>query len=172
MNITLRPIEPGDIEFLYRVYASTREAEMAMVDWTDEQKQAFVQMQFSAQHSHYQEHYTGASFLVILADGQHAGRLYIDYWEDQIRIIDITVLPEYRNLGIGSALIKELIAEGARQGKPVTIHVEQYNPALRLYERLGFTKVADRGIYYLMECRTTPATSEATGAAEATEAEG
>lgn len=153
MNITLRPIEPGDMEFLYRVYASTREAEMALVDWTDEQKEAFVQMQFSAQHSHYQQYYTGASFLVILADEQPVGRLYVDHWEDQIRIVDITVLPEYRNAGIGTGLLKELIAEGGRSGKPVTIHVEQYNPALRLYERLGFTRIADRGIYYLMEYR-------------------
>ncbi|HEX8228498.1 MAG TPA: GNAT family N-acetyltransferase [Chloroflexia bacterium] len=154
MNITLRPIEQGDMEFLYRAYSSTREMEMAMVDWTDEQKQAFLQMQFSAQHSHYQQHYTTAAFLVILADGQPAGRLYVDRWEDQIRIVDILVVPEYRNAGIGTALLKALIAEGAQSGKPVTIHVEQYNPALRLYERLGFTRIAERGVYYLMECRT------------------
>ncbi|MDQ5823254.1 MAG: GNAT family N-acetyltransferase [Chloroflexota bacterium] len=170
MNITLRPIEQSDMEFLYRVYASTREAEMAMVDWTDEQKQAFVQMQFAAQHSHYQEYYTGASFLVILADGQPAGRLYVDHWDDQIRIVDITVLPEYRNAGIGTALLKALIDEGARSGKPVTIHVEQYNPALRLYERLGFSRIGERGVYYLMECRTGD--PEASEGSEAPEAEG
>ncbi|HET6313484.1 MAG TPA: GNAT family N-acetyltransferase [Chloroflexia bacterium] len=153
MNITLRPIVQGDEELLYRVYASTREAELALTDWTDEQKAAFVQMQFVAQHNHYQEYYPNAAFLVILADEQPVGRLYVDRWPDQTRVVDITVLPEYRNLGIGTVLLKALMAEAAEAGKPLTIHVEQYNPALRLYERLGFTRIADRGIYYLMEWR-------------------
>lgn len=153
MNITLRPIEPGDEMLLLRVYASTREAEMALTDWTDEQKAAFVQMQFVAQHSHYQEYYPNAAFLVILGDEQPVGRLYVDRWPDQTRVVDIAVLPEYRNLGIGTVLLKALMAEAAEAGKPLTIHVEQYNPALRLYERLGFTRIAERGIYYLMEWR-------------------
>ncbi len=153
MTITLRPIEPGDEAFLYRVYASTREAELALVNWDDTQKETFLRMQFNAQHSHYQSYYPDASFLIILSDGQPVGRLYVDRWPDQIRVVDIAVLPEYRNAGIGTALLKDLIAEGAMSGKPVTIHVEQYNPALRLYERLGFTRIGERGVYYLMECR-------------------
>lgn len=153
MNITLRPIEPGDEMLLYRVYASTREAELALVDWTEEQKAAFVQMQFVAQHTHYQEYYPNAAFLVILGDGQPVGRLYVDRWADQIRVVDIALLPEHRNAGIGSALLKDLMSEATVAGKPLTIHVEQYNPALRLYERLGFTKISDRGVYYLMEWR-------------------
>jgi ribosomal protein S18 acetylase RimI-like enzyme len=159
MNITLRPVEPGDEMLLYQVYASTREAELALTDWTDEQKAAFVQMQFAAQHSHYQEYYPDAAFLVILADGQPVGRLYVDRWPDQIRVVDIAVLPEYRNAGIGTALLKGLIDEATKAGKPLTIHVEQYNPALRLYERLGFTQIGERGVYYLMEWRPPGAES-------------
>jgi ribosomal protein S18 acetylase RimI-like enzyme len=153
MNITLRPIAQGDEELLYRIYASTREAELAMTDWTDEQKTAFVQMQFAAQHSHYQEYYPNAAFMVILADEQPVGRLYVDSWPDQIRVVDITVLPEYRNAGLGTGLLKGLMSEATKAGKPLTIHVEQYNPALRLYERLGFTRIGERGVYYLMEWR-------------------
>ena len=160
MNITLRPIEPGDEAFLYRVYASTREEELALTDWDDAQKEAFLQMQFNAQHTHYQQYYPDAAFLIILADGQPVGRLYVDRWPDQIRIVDIAMLPEYRNAGIGTSLLKELIVEGATSRKPVTIHVEQYNSALRLYERLGFTRIGERGVYYLMECRPTAAGTE------------
>ena len=149
--ISLRPIEPGDEEFLYRVYASTREAELALVDWDAAQQAAFLRMQFAAQHQYYQEHYTGAAFQLILVDGQPAGRLYVARWQDEIRIVDLALLPAYRNQGIGTALLKDLLAEGARAGKPVTIHVEQFNPALRLYTRLGFVRIGERGVYYLME---------------------
>ena len=159
MNITLRPIAPGDEMLLYTIYASTREAELALTDWTDEQKAAFIQMQFAAQHSHYQEYYPNAAFLVILGDEQPVGRLYVDRWADQIRVVDIAVLPQYRNVGIGTALLKGLMAQATEAGLPLTIHVEQYNPALRLYERLGFTRIGERGVYFLMEWRPTGAES-------------
>ncbi len=150
--ITLRPIEPDDEEFLYRVYAGTREVELAQVDWDAGHKEAFLRMQFTAQHQYYQEHYAGAAFQVILADGRPAGRLYVARWPDEIRIVDIALLPEHRNAGIGTALLRDLLAESARAGKPVSIHVERFNPALRLYERLGFTSIADKGVYLLLEC--------------------
>ena len=149
--VTLRPIEPGDEEFLYRVYASTREEELAVVDWNAAQKDAFLRMQFTAQHQYYQEHYAGAAFQVILADSQLAGRLYVARWPEEIRIVDIALLPEHRNAGIGTALLKDLLTEGAQRSKRVSIHVERFNPALRLYQRLGFTPIADKGVYLLLE---------------------
>jgi GNAT superfamily N-acetyltransferase len=151
-SVTRRPIEEEDKEFLLRLYWTTRAEEMAMVtDWTDEQKDAFVRMQFQAQHAWYQEHYGDAQFDLILADGIPAGRLYVHRRADEIRLVDISLLPEYRSGGIGTALLNELFAESAESGKPVTIHVEKYNPALRLYERLGFVPVADRGVYLLLK---------------------
>jgi ribosomal protein S18 acetylase RimI-like enzyme len=150
-EITLRPITPDDEALLYRIYASTREDEMNLVDWNDAQKEAFVRMQFSAQHSHYQQHYPDAAFEVILVNGQPAGRLYVDRWTKEIRIVDIALLPEYRNAGIGTAILKGILEEAAQAGKPVSIHVERFNPAMRLYERLGFSTVSENGVYYLME---------------------
>jgi GNAT superfamily N-acetyltransferase len=149
--IRFRPIEAGDLELLYRIYASTREEELALVVWEEGQKEAFLRQQFEAQHAWYQENYAGAEFLVILRDGAPAGRLYVARWEKEIRLVDIALLPEHRNGGVGSAILGALLAEGDAAGKPVTIHVERYNPALRLYQRLGFAPVADRGVYYLME---------------------
>jgi ribosomal protein S18 acetylase RimI-like enzyme len=151
MNVTLRPIEPGDAAFLYRVYASTREKELALVEWDAAQKEAFLRMQFTAQHRHYQEHYQDAAFQVILEGGRPVGRLYVDRWPDEIRIVDIALLPERRNIGIGTRLLQALQAEAAEAAKRVSIHVEQFNPALRLYARLGFSRIAERGVYYLME---------------------
>ena len=154
MPVSFRPIAPEDMDFLLRVYGSTRADEMAMVvDWTVEQKDAFIRQQFSAQHSWYQEHYIGAEFLVILVDGTPAGRLYIHRREKEIRLVDITFLPEYRNSGIGTSLLRDLLTEGEAAGKPVTIHVEIYNPAMHLYERLGFRPIEERGPYRLLEWR-------------------
>jgi GNAT superfamily N-acetyltransferase len=103
---------------LLAVYASTREPELAAVEWDAAQKAAFVEMQFDAQHAYYQEHYAGAAFDVILVDGQPAGRLFVSREENEIRIVDIALLPEYCNRGIGTTLLRELQSEAAAAGKP------------------------------------------------------
>jgi GNAT superfamily N-acetyltransferase len=150
-GISLRAVEPGDEPFLYRVYAGTRQEELAQVPWTEAQKEAFLRMQFDVQARYYQEHYPDATFSVIIADGLPAGRLYAARWLEEIRIVDIALLPEYRNAGIGTSLLKDLIAEAERSRKPLSIHVERFNPALGLYERLGFRPKEDKGVYLLME---------------------
>jgi ribosomal protein S18 acetylase RimI-like enzyme len=146
--------------FLLRLYRSTREEELAMVvDWTDEQKDWFIVMQFNAQHTWYQEHYVGASFDVILVDGEPAGRLYVHRREREIRLVDISFLPEFRNRSLGTALLRDLCVEAEAAGKPLTIHVEKYNPAMRLYQRLGFSRIDETGPYDLMEWKPASARS-------------
>jgi ribosomal protein S18 acetylase RimI-like enzyme len=143
----LRPVEPGDREFLYRVYASTRTEELAVVPWDEQLKDAFLRAQFDAQDAWWRENYGGASFDVIVVDGEPAGRLYVHRGDTEIRIVDIALLPEHRGKGIGTRLLRDVIAEGKR----VTIHVERMNPALRLYERLGFEVAEDKGVYLFLE---------------------
>lgn len=151
-RITLRPITPDDMELLLRIYHSTREEELAMVlDWTEEMKAAFVRQQFEAQHAWYRDHYEGAQFDVILVDGAPAGRLYVHRRAGEIRLVDITFLPDFRKGGLGTSILHDLLAEGREVSKPVTIHVEVFNPAMRLYERLGFVPVEERGPYRLMK---------------------
>jgi GNAT superfamily N-acetyltransferase len=151
--ITLRAITKSDLPFLRRLYGSTRAEELAAVPWSDAEKEAFLDMQFNAQHSYYQEHYAQAAFDVIEQDGAAIGRLYVDRRLDDIRIVDIALLPSYRGQGIGSALLHDILDEGKRTGLPVSIHVERFNPALRLYERLGFRQIDDHGVYVLMSWR-------------------
>jgi ribosomal protein S18 acetylase RimI-like enzyme len=151
MPVTLRPIHPDDVEFLYAVYASTREDELALVDWDETQKTAFLRMQFTAQHKYFQEQFHDAAFEIVLLNGKPIGRLYVDRRKDEIRLIDIALLPEHRNGGIGRLLLTKLLAEAAEAVKPVRLHVELFNPALRWYERLGFVKIADHGVYLLLE---------------------
>jgi ribosomal protein S18 acetylase RimI-like enzyme len=147
MNSYLRPAALDDEGFLFDVYASTRADEMALVPWNDEQKHAFLQMQFNAQRQSYQQQFPKAQYDIIVHDGVAAGRLIVDREGDRILLIDIALLPEHRNHGIGTKFIAELTKEAAESGKPVQLHVENFNRAYHLYERLGFQKVADEGIY-------------------------
>lgn len=153
MNLTLsfRPITAEDEEFLSRLYASTRAEEMALVDWSHAEKEAFLKMQFEAQHKYYQEQFVSAQFQIIQIGEESIGRYYVDRREDEIRLIDIALLPDHRNRGIGGQLLATLLDEAEVAGKPVRIHVENFNPAMRLYQRLGFHPITDNGVYQFME---------------------
>ena len=155
MNITLRPATAEDDPFLLDVYASTRAAELEAVPWTDAQKNAFLQMQFAAQHSYYREQFPTASYQVILLDDSRVGRLYVLKEKDDISILDVALLPEYRNSGIGTLLLREILDEATQSKKRVLVYVETFNPSLRLFERLGFKSIAEEGINFLMEWRPT-----------------
>ncbi|MDX6696148.1 MAG: hypothetical protein QOF02_3751 [Blastocatellia bacterium] len=150
-KVRLRPVVPQDESFLVRVYASTRAEEMARVPWNEEQRAAFVKMQFDAQLHHYQSNFPDALHDVIQLAGQPVGRLYVLRTDEFIRILDITILPEYRNAGLGSPLIRNLMQEAARTRRPLRIYVESFNPSLRLFERLGFRKTEEQGMHLLME---------------------
>jgi len=160
-RVATRPEEPADEPFVAAVYASTRETELAPLGWSEERKTEFARTQFDAQRRYYREHYLDTSWDLILVDGEPAGRLYVARWREEIRIVDIALLPGYRRMGIGTALLREILAEAEAARKPVTIHVEIHNPARHLYERLGFRAVADRGVYVLMERRPRFAVDDA-----------
>jgi ribosomal protein S18 acetylase RimI-like enzyme len=150
-DVTLRPVDADDERFLLRVYAGTREEELAPVPWSAEQKATFVAHQFAAQSAHYAQHYAGLTADVILLGGAPAGRLLVARWAEEIRIVDISILPEFRGGGAGSALLRELLAEAEAAGKRLSIHVERENRALGLYERLGFRPVGEHGVHLRME---------------------
>jgi ribosomal protein S18 acetylase RimI-like enzyme len=150
MGLTFRRIADDDQAFLAQVYASTRVEELAVTDWSEEHKAAFLQAQFLAQHAHYQRYYPNADWLVTAHGREDIGRLYIERWPTQHRIIDIAFLPAHRGAGLGTALLGDLLDEAAAVGKNVSIHVEKFNRAMRLYRRLGFTTEEDKGVYDLM----------------------
>jgi ribosomal protein S18 acetylase RimI-like enzyme len=149
-GLRFRPVTDADLPFLARLYASTRMEELAVTDWSDAQKVAFLQSQFNAQHAHYQKHYTGSDFFVIERGAQAVGRLYLARWRSEHRIVDIALLSEFRRGGLGTALLSDLLDEAARAGKAVTIHVEKFNPAMSLYRRLDFIAAGEEGAYDLM----------------------
>lgn len=148
-GLCFRTISETDREFLSDLYASTRWGELAPTGWHDAQKREFLAQQFAAQHAHYMQHYPQAEWLLIEKAGADVGRLYVVQWPRELRIIDIALIPAARRLGIGSAVLGDLIARAA--GNPVTIHVERANRALSLYRRLGFREIEDKGVYLLLE---------------------
>jgi len=152
-SVAIRTSTKSDRGFFYCVYASTRTEELARVPWTQEEKERFLRQQFQAQDHAYHNNYPGAEFCVIAVDGADAGRLYLHRRADEIRIMDICLLPEYRRRGIGTQLLKGILQEGETASRIVTIHVEAFNPAMGLYQRLGFAMVAEHGVYCLMEWR-------------------
>jgi len=152
-TLEFRPIAPLDREFLKQLYGTTREHELAQTTWSEAEKTAFIEAQFQAQHSYYQQHFCAANFMLVTADRNPIGRIYLDRRKHELRLIDIALLPAWRGRGLGTQLLLELIEEARARGLPIRIHVERFNPAMRLYLRLGFTPVEDLQVYQLMEWR-------------------
>lgn len=153
-KVTLRKYTTADIPFMNELYASTRESELAITSFSAQEKKHFLDQQFEAQYLHYINNYCTDAFDIIELKDKPIGRLFVDYWDREIRIVDIALLPKYRNAGIGTYFFHKLFAEARSCGKTVTIHVEHNNPAKRLYERLGFVlKTKTNDIYLLMEWR-------------------
>ena len=150
-DLHFRPIQLTDMTFLQVVYGNTRTDIHNNLALTAEQKNVFLQHQFHAQHTHYQSHYKGANFDLVLLKKKPVGRLYIHRQKEEIRIIDIALLPDYQNQGIGTFLLKNIMQEAKKDDKIVSLHVEKMNPALKLYERLGFKRKAEVGFRFLLE---------------------
>lgn len=150
--ITLRPITSEDEAFLYQVYAHSRDEEMALVDWDAQQKEAFLRMQHHAQHTYYTEQYPHADFQVICRNHQPIGRIYIDRRKEEIQLVDIALLPAYRNQGIGTGLLNDLLHEARQANLPVRLYVDQQGKTAKpLYERLGFYTISAQELTAYME---------------------
>jgi len=162
-HVTKRDATEADLPFLLACYESARADEMAIVPWSAEEKQAFLGMQFHAQHTYYHAQFPDAQYQIIELDGVPIGRIYVDTRSNEIKVLEITVLAAYRGKGIGSMLIREVMGQGAELGLPVRLHVESFNPARRLYDRLGYNFLQDDGVYQLLEWtpNTVPSATKA-----------
>ena len=149
-EVKLRPATEADRAFFREVYATTRADELALLPWDDATKTAFVDHQFAAQSAHYAQAYPGATVDVVTVDGRDAGRLYVFRGAEEIRIVDVALLPEFRGSGAGSAVLTTLQEETRESGRFLSIHVERGNAARRLYERLGFVEREERGTHWYM----------------------
>ena len=151
MPITLRSAGSADEPFLFELYASTRREEIAPWNWPEPQVAAFLQMQFRAQRLSYDSAYPGAEHSLILEDGRPIGRLLVWRGQPELRLVDISLLPEARGRGIGGQLLAELMEECRAGGRRLTLQVLVTNPARRLYLRMGFRRTGGDPLYDQME---------------------
>ncbi len=149
MLITKPLITHQDEPFLFALYSETRADELKLVTWDEERKDAFLRQQFQLQHRHYTSNYKNAFFQIINLNEKPIGRLYAAELDDEIRIIDITILTEFRGKNIGTGLIEEILRDADKKNKNVQIYLETNNQSARLFARLGFVAVADDGVYRL-----------------------
>jgi len=149
-GFALRPVCADDDPFLLSLYVSARAPEFAVLGWSEAQMTAFLAGQYRLQAHHYATHYDTSRFAVVSVADRPAGRLLVEYG-DEIRVVDISLLPPWRGQGIGSALLEGVLDEARRTGRAVSLHVDAANPAQRLYARLGFVDTGERhGPYILM----------------------
>jgi ribosomal protein S18 acetylase RimI-like enzyme len=151
VRVDRRPVAEDDRAFLLNLYASTRATEMAMVPWTEEQKQAFVESQFAAQLRGYADTYPDAVHEILSVSGELVGRVYLSREAERLQILDITIAPAARNRGIGTRVLREILAEADDAHKAVSVYVEPYNPSLRLFTRLGFAVASQEEFQLLLE---------------------
>jgi GNAT superfamily N-acetyltransferase len=153
-TVELRPVLESDNEFLLSVYASTRADELAQVEWVEGQKEMFLRWQFDMQRREYDTRFPDANYRLILIDQQPAGRIWVGSDDEQIRLLDIALLPEFQNRGVGTVLLERLKSDAQSAGKALRHMVFVLNNnADRFYERLGFEMIEDLGAYKHMEWR-------------------
>ena len=150
-SVAFCTITKADLPILKQIYASTREAELSMTGWTDEQKQQFIDHQFNAQHQHYQQHYADADFMLLKAGKNVLGRLYLQCKKKQLCLIDITLLPAFRQQKLGQQILTWILNYAQKTAITVTLHVENHNPAYQWYLNNGFINYEDRGVYQYLE---------------------
>ncbi len=153
MMVTLRSVQPTDEPFLFELYCSTRMDELAAWGWDSSHRDVFLKLQFTAQQQHYRMNFPHADFSIVYLEDRPIGRLIVARGNRDIHIADISILPEQRGIGIGTTLIRGILSEAAEAQKPVRLQVLTTNRAIRLYERLGFSIIADGGTHFLMEAQ-------------------
>jgi GNAT superfamily N-acetyltransferase len=151
MAVTLRPAQSDDEDFIFTLYAASRHDEMTAWGWNEAQQETFLRMQFNGRQQHYRTQFPDADHKIILLDGAPIGQMVVVRLDSAFRLADIVLLPPYRGCGYGAALIRDLLDEARQAGKSVQLFVERFNPAIRLYERLGFSIVGDIGSHLSME---------------------
>ena len=144
----LREEAETDRDFVDALYTAMRWDELAAVPWPDDAKHAFLRDQSRLQADHYRRNYPGAALCVIERDQRPVGRFYLYASPSEFRLMDIALVPEWRARGLGERMLRALMAVAQAQHRQITLHVEPNNPAQRLYARLGFGLVEDRGVYH------------------------
>jgi GNAT superfamily N-acetyltransferase len=149
--IQLRPAADTDETFLLELYKSSRGADVRELGWDEQHVGDFLEMQYQAQQRFFENEYQQADNQIIVREGKPIGRLLVDRRNHEIRCVDIALMPEHRNGGIGSTLLRALQNEAKQICKPLRLQIIRFNRAVNLLERLGFVRTSETGTHFQME---------------------
>ena len=150
-SIHLRPASATDDNFFLQLYQSSRGDDLRGLDWDEDRISEFLAMQYEAQKNFHATDFPNASDEVVLIDATPIGRLMVDRRADEIRLVEVALLPEFRNRGLGSEIIRNLQKDAGFQGKPLRLQVIRFSRAVGLFDRLGFTRTSETGTHLQME---------------------
>ena len=146
-SVTLRPVSSDDEAFLFDLFRNAHEQTFASLELAEEEKTKLLRLQFEAQQGQYLSQYPDAHFDIVLNGSTAIGKIYAMRGPDEFVLIDIVLVAEQRNAGIGAKLVEKLVREAIAAKKPLQAHVLKSNPAWHLWRRLGFEVVDDDGVY-------------------------
>ncbi|WP_218080819.1 GNAT family N-acetyltransferase [Anthocerotibacter panamensis] len=149
--LTFRSATPEDEGFLGKLYASTRAEEMAALPAL--QQELFLKLQFTAQSQFYAAQFPHGNHQIVFVKELLAGRIFVNRNAQEVRLVDIALLPKFRGKGIGTSLLNGLLTEAKQSGKPVRLQVMRLNRAQGLYERMGFVQTGNTDTHLQMEWR-------------------
>lgn len=148
------PVCEDDRPFLFQLFSTTRSDEIASWGFDQAMAEQFLRMQWEAQTQSYRLQFPAMDHRIILADKEKVGRIIIDRTSRELHLVDISLLPTFRNQGIATGLLLDLQREALQQKKTLSLSVLVSNPAKRLYDRLGFSVVSEDEVYVRMKwCR-------------------
>lgn len=150
-KLSFRPATVDDEAFLFNLYASSRGDDLRQLEWEEQRINEFLKLQFEAQQRFLENEYRRPDDRIVLMNGEAIGRVLVERRDHEIRGVDVALLPEFRNKGIGSWLITQIQSEASRARKPLRIQVIRFSPAVALLERLGFVRTSETGTHFQME---------------------
>jgi ribosomal protein S18 acetylase RimI-like enzyme len=157
-DVTLRDLGAGDESVLFQLYSAVRSGELGMNSWPPDQRDLMLRIQFDAQRRGYREQFPRLDERLILRGGSPIGWVVVDGSDSrELHGIDIALLAEARQQGVGTRVMQSLQEEAAAGNRPFVILVEHGNVrALAFHRRLGFRAVRDTEVHTVLEWRPDP----------------
>lgn len=155
-RVSLRPETQNDLDFLRDLVFAVRETEPGFRALDLSERTRLLAEQFQLQHRDYHLRFPNAHFLIIEADQKPIGRFYLNHDIDHILIVELSILPAFQNFGIGTQLLKTVIAEATRTQIPIHLSVVIGNPAENFYRALQFKPVKSTGSHIEMTWTPSP----------------
>lgn len=138
----LRACTEADDAFVYDVFSTTWESEVAALP-NQNLAQHVLRIQHIAQERRFASQYPALQRYIVVQDGEPAGRLYVHESASLLEVVDLTLMPRFRDHGIGTGIFHQLFEHATSEGQTIALRVERRNErATMLYSQLGFDLVS------------------------------